>query len=293
MEQKKLEVLPIAIRLFSEKGYHSTSVDEIAKESGMAKGSFYKHYQSKEDLLIDIFNLIPIQIKKDLTTLYSKEYDSPLDKLVDFISTSLQNLLVSVIPIMSSAIFEISLFKNKKIHDCAESIQMEMSMLHRELFLDLYGEEIQDYIWDLSLLMKSLVIQYMYVFRDQESKIDVKKFSIFIGTTIDIVAKGLAERKPESVLNGVFSGGCTIDGDSPFVKGRKQRHLLKLMSEQIQHLKLDKEEVEEYQKTISLLEKEIGQKEPKTFLVKALITYLQSLPELKEHCAELRELLGT
>ena len=54
MDEKKLEVLPVAIRLFSEKGYHATSVEEIAKESGMAKGSFYKLFNSKEDLLVEI-----------------------------------------------------------------------------------------------------------------------------------------------------------------------------------------------------------------------------------------------
>ncbi|KOS00709.1 TetR/AcrR family transcriptional regulator, partial [Paenibacillus polymyxa] len=39
MESKKNDILQAAIRLFSRKGYYSTSVEEIAKESGMAKAS--------------------------------------------------------------------------------------------------------------------------------------------------------------------------------------------------------------------------------------------------------------
>ncbi|MMZ66194.1 Biofilm operon icaADBC HTH-type negative transcriptional regulator IcaR [compost metagenome] len=44
-------ILENALRLFGEKGYESTTVDEIAKESGLSKPSFYKYFDSKENLL--------------------------------------------------------------------------------------------------------------------------------------------------------------------------------------------------------------------------------------------------
>ena len=40
-----------AVRLFSEKGYHGTSIDDITEASGITKGAFYWHFKSKEDLL--------------------------------------------------------------------------------------------------------------------------------------------------------------------------------------------------------------------------------------------------
>jgi TetR/AcrR family transcriptional regulator, cholesterol catabolism regulator len=51
---RKDEVLAAAIALFSRKGYHGTTVREIADEAGMLSGSLYAHYASKEEMLFDI-----------------------------------------------------------------------------------------------------------------------------------------------------------------------------------------------------------------------------------------------
>ena len=44
-------LLKNAMRLFLEKGYHGTSIDNIAQAAGLTKGALYWHFESKEDLL--------------------------------------------------------------------------------------------------------------------------------------------------------------------------------------------------------------------------------------------------
>lgn len=44
-----------ALRLFKEKGYHATSMRDIAEAVGINKGSLYSYIRSKEDLLIPVF----------------------------------------------------------------------------------------------------------------------------------------------------------------------------------------------------------------------------------------------
>ena len=44
-------ILKQAMRLFLEKGYHGTSIDDITKAAGLMKGALYWHFGSKEDLL--------------------------------------------------------------------------------------------------------------------------------------------------------------------------------------------------------------------------------------------------
>lgn len=39
------------MRLFLEKGYHGTSIDDITRAAGLTKGALYWHYKGKEDLL--------------------------------------------------------------------------------------------------------------------------------------------------------------------------------------------------------------------------------------------------
>src|ERR671939_2090639 len=42
-----------AARLFAEKGYHGTSIGELAEAMGVQKGSLYAHIASKQDLLYE------------------------------------------------------------------------------------------------------------------------------------------------------------------------------------------------------------------------------------------------
>ena len=50
-EERKEEILDAAQKLFGIKGYDATSVTDIMKEVGIAKGTLYYHFQSKEEIL--------------------------------------------------------------------------------------------------------------------------------------------------------------------------------------------------------------------------------------------------
>ena len=50
----KQELYDIAGKLFSKKGYHGTTIREIAEARGILSGSLYTHISSKEDLLFHI-----------------------------------------------------------------------------------------------------------------------------------------------------------------------------------------------------------------------------------------------
>lgn len=50
-ESKKNIILKSAIRLFAEKGYDATGMEEIAAKSEIPKSLIYYHFKSKEDLL--------------------------------------------------------------------------------------------------------------------------------------------------------------------------------------------------------------------------------------------------
>jgi len=45
-------ILDEAEKLLAEKGYHDTSIDEIAARAGVAKGTLYQHFPSKEALIM-------------------------------------------------------------------------------------------------------------------------------------------------------------------------------------------------------------------------------------------------
>ncbi|MFH0841741.1 MAG: helix-turn-helix domain-containing protein [Bacteroidota bacterium] len=53
-EEKKSLIMDAAIILFARDGYHATSISNIARHAGIAKGLMYIYFQSKEELLSSI-----------------------------------------------------------------------------------------------------------------------------------------------------------------------------------------------------------------------------------------------
>ena len=49
--ETKQRLFETAVELIKKKGYHHTTVSEICQAAGIAKGSFYVHYSSKEDIV--------------------------------------------------------------------------------------------------------------------------------------------------------------------------------------------------------------------------------------------------
>ena len=52
----KEKIIHESLKLFSLKGFLSTSVDEILKATTASKGGFYNHFKSKEDLFYHVLN---------------------------------------------------------------------------------------------------------------------------------------------------------------------------------------------------------------------------------------------
>lgn len=51
-ERRTEEILDAAFRVFSIKGYHNATVDDIAQEAGISKGTCYQYFEGKEDIFI-------------------------------------------------------------------------------------------------------------------------------------------------------------------------------------------------------------------------------------------------
>ncbi len=51
---RRERILDNASELFAAKGYHGTTIDEIVQATGIAKGTFYIYFDSKEELLVEV-----------------------------------------------------------------------------------------------------------------------------------------------------------------------------------------------------------------------------------------------
>ena len=82
-EQRRLDILNAAIKVFSKYGVHKAKIEDIAKEAGVGKGTIYEYFESKKDLFQEMIKYSIEQYKKEIIgTLVSEE--SIRDKLNNF-----------------------------------------------------------------------------------------------------------------------------------------------------------------------------------------------------------------
>lgn len=88
---RRTEILDVAEELFLSKGYSKTTVNDILKIIGIAKGTFYHYFKSKEEVLDAVIMRIveqDILIAKEI--LHEKNI-SAMDKIIDFLITQSTN----------------------------------------------------------------------------------------------------------------------------------------------------------------------------------------------------------
>ncbi|GER83953.1 hypothetical protein KTAU_25900 [Thermogemmatispora aurantia] len=80
-QEREALILQTAEEVFCEKGYHETSIDEIAARVGIAKGTVYLHFPSKEDLLVALFRRDTEQVISEVEAIASSPGCSAREKL--------------------------------------------------------------------------------------------------------------------------------------------------------------------------------------------------------------------
>ncbi|PPC24052.1 TetR/AcrR family transcriptional regulator [Acinetobacter baumannii] len=83
---KKLNIIHTAIRLFTTRGFHTTGVNLIVKESKIPKATLYNYFYSKERLIEMCIAFQTSLLKEEvLSIIYSNRYYNTTDKLKEII----------------------------------------------------------------------------------------------------------------------------------------------------------------------------------------------------------------
>jgi len=123
-EIRKRQIIVAAMRCFQKKGYVNTTVDDIAAEYGLSKGSIYWYYSSKKAVLIDIFRY---WMDETLTGI-NAEIDplrSPREKLVRMGEFFIKSLTRDLELYSSMMVFWGTAFEDETM---------------RQMIIDLYGK---------------------------------------------------------------------------------------------------------------------------------------------------------
>ena len=79
------EVLDAAAKVFSERGYADASVQDVADELGILKGSLYHYISTKEDLLFWLLEAVHTEVEGILEEVAAAEGLGPLERLALYV----------------------------------------------------------------------------------------------------------------------------------------------------------------------------------------------------------------
>jgi TetR/AcrR family fatty acid metabolism transcriptional regulator len=81
-EQRKDQILDAAVEVFSRLGFERARVEDVARESGLAKGTLYLYYRSKDELIGALLRRIFAWSMRDLKGVLARE-GSASERLLD------------------------------------------------------------------------------------------------------------------------------------------------------------------------------------------------------------------
>ena len=80
-EERREEILDAAEKLFAAKGFDNTSTGDILDAVGIARGTLYYHFKSKEDILDGVIQRITNQLMQDAGEIVRKKELPVLERL--------------------------------------------------------------------------------------------------------------------------------------------------------------------------------------------------------------------
>ncbi|WP_240375493.1 TetR/AcrR family transcriptional regulator [Bacillus piscicola] len=272
--EKQESIILAALKLFSEKGYFSTSVQDIATYCGISKGSFYKYFKSKEDLLIEVFRynhnqmLIRVQQIKRNNSLSSKE------KLVQFITIGLERfnknrelflLLQKVVPAQ----------ENNKFVTLMKKTKATMISWNKDWLLNVYGETISAHVWDLVLMSQGMMKEYVMLLRENNKPCDTERAANIIVSRLDLLAHHVDKFDPLLPADMMEDYERFAENTVPKTKEEERHDWLLHVKAEIQRQPLSTESKNEAMDTVKMLEEELASEAPRPFLLKSLIAFLK------------------
>ena len=87
--QKRKKIIDKAWELFAKNGYEETKVEDITKDLGISKGSFYTYFATKEELLYEILGKIKKEVIENLENINVDQ--TPEKVLEDYVKAKMNH----------------------------------------------------------------------------------------------------------------------------------------------------------------------------------------------------------
>ncbi len=151
MNEKKQSILDASLKLFVEKGFHGTSTAEIAKTAGVATGTLFHYFRTKEELINTLYLNTKAKMLNEVRENYddNKSFKENIKALwLKFSYFGIDNpYMFQFILIFHTSPYITSLTKEQIENRFLELLQVYKRGIEKQEVKVVYNEMLLDYFW--------------------------------------------------------------------------------------------------------------------------------------------------
>ncbi|MGI8313508.1 TetR/AcrR family transcriptional regulator [Halobacillus mangrovi] len=276
MDQKSIHIIEQSIKLFAKKGFSSTSVQEIANECGMSKGAFYLHFKSKDALLLEIFNYYYERIQRKIDDIQSLDLDART-KFIRQMQITFEEIAEHREFIIMQ-IREQAIPFNENIDEFLKKTRFNSYLFYKRHLLAIYGKEVEEFLWEISLLLQGIFKGFMDLVIIENAKLDFKALSEAMLRRTDYIVEGFKASGDQPVITESVM-------DQVIPKDYYQYELDEIIQRLIE---LEDQSSGEINDTLSVLLDEIQKNDPRPAIIKGMLFNLDEVESYQGLAGQIR-----
>lgn len=199
MNDKRLHIIEAAVKCFAHKGFHATSIQEIADTAGIAKGSLYFYFKSKEDLLLSTFQYYFEDVIAKLSAVIEDQSLSPKERLSRQLLTNFIQL-TDYRDIIMMLLNEQMIQINEEMKQFFFSVRAYTMYSFYHQIIEIYGEDAKPYAIDGAVVLKAMVNEYMGFLIIDQMDLDLRQLSQSIIARLDDLIQGMISNTQKPIL---------------------------------------------------------------------------------------------
>lgn len=172
--ERRTQILDVSEELFASKGYVSTSTNDIIEQVGIARGTLYYHFKSKEEILDAVVLRFTNNLIKKAREV-SKDTSIPL---LDRISLTVKSLS-SDTPLGRELLSEIHKSENALLHQKVQDIMISnIALIFEQMIKE--GNEQALFNCSYPFAVADMIITYSYIAFDSTREISLEDKKLLI-----------------------------------------------------------------------------------------------------------------
>ncbi|REK59528.1 MAG: hypothetical protein C6W55_01090 [Thermobacillus sp.] len=275
MSDKKRMIVSAALRVFACKGYRAASMQEIAEEAGVAKGSIYLHFKSKDELALAAISDVYDRVRRRMSELEADDGLTPRERFIRQLEAQL-----AVGSDNAEWIRRLWHDHASEIHEALPGfvlrIRAETADWLQRSIRSVYGEACAPYACDIALMMQGAIGEFIGYFLLGGKPLEPQRLARYLVARMDDIVAGLSGSGERPLVPGdeleelvrSLTGGC-----GPASRQTAIREL----REQLEALRADGADTGELEEALGLLAAEAAKLLPNRVILRAMLGHVRAL----------------